>query len=296
MVLIGMAFGQDEQDDIEMNEETNEESPEAIVEGNVLSQKDRAKRPFLVNVGRTNPTTGEQNFMCGGSVLSSLAILTAAHCILDSRTGTPHEPGWIDFFRYDKTDAIGTNGLVRIPLPPGACIPNPGWTPWIDGDRSEDVAICFLPTPAPDGATPITLNTNPRVPASTGVPLDVAGWGLRAEDDHPAAWTVETSVPFVTTLNYITSLECESDPYDWRNHVTASMMCAGAVPGTSWCHGDSGKNFVILSCSICVLYSFLKGYIYLLLIRWSYYIGQRWKQGRNTKACSTSGRCFSLGW
>jgi hypothetical protein len=115
MVLIGMAFGQDEQDDIEMKEETNEESPETIVGGSQLSQKDRAKRPFLVNVGQTNPTTGEQMFLCGGSVLSSSAILTAAHCLF-SHNPTPwtwDPPHWIDFFRYDTTDAIGTNGLVR---------------------------------------------------------------------------------------------------------------------------------------------------------------------------------------
>jgi secreted trypsin-like serine protease len=264
MVLIGIAFGDDAGGIDVIEETTDEDSPETIVGGQQLSQKDRANRPFLVNIGQTDPTLGEL-FLCGGSVISSRSVLTAAHCVTDG-AGNPDDPDWIDFFRYDTTDAIGTNGLVRIPMPAGACVPHPFYNPTT---LDNDVAICFLPVPAPAGATPITLNTDPNVPSSTGVPLDVAGWGLRQEDDHPPDWTMDTTVPFVTTLNYLTPLECNP-----LITTTPAMMCISGV-GTQTCHGDSGKPFLMIwmgnQCT-----HFLTLHFALLIIRGPYRVGKGW--------------------
>ncbi|KAL3788834.1 hypothetical protein ACHAWO_008159 [Cyclotella atomus] len=239
MVLIGMAFGED----IKMDEETNK-GPEEIVNGKTLSVADRANRPWLVNVGWYDPDTGAENFACGGSVISPSAILLAAHCIRDSRDGTWFPPLWIDFFRYNKRHAVGTNGIVRTHLNIGDCVHHEGYQAWVDDDFSEDVAVCILPMPAPAGVTPITLNANPNVPASTGVPLDVAGWGLQREDNHDAPdprEEVPTNVPRVTTLDYNT-------PFDCPVATAATEMCTVTPAGsrlTATCHGDSGGPIVL---------------------------------------------------
>jgi V8-like Glu-specific endopeptidase len=123
MVLIGMVFGED----IEM-EEINE-GPQEIVGGKELSKEDRAKRPFLANVGWNDPTTGTEIFACGGSVISPSAILTAAHCVRNSTDGTWYPPHWIDFFRYDKRDAVGTNGIQRYLLGLADCVHHSDWSP-----------------------------------------------------------------------------------------------------------------------------------------------------------------------
>ncbi|KAL7512977.1 hypothetical protein ACHAXN_010106 [Cyclotella atomus] len=255
MVLIGMAFGQDvegggEVENIDMIsiEETNED-PQEIVGGELLSQKDRAKRPFLVNLGWFNPILAPlDEYRCAGSLISPRSILTAAHCMWDSPSAangwvwTWNPPDFIDFFRYDVTDAVGTGGSVRMLLALNACVPHPGYQPGSLVKMDDDVAICILSTQAPAGATPITLNSNPSVPAPNA-PLDVAGWGVRFEDDHPPGnWQMDTTVPFVTTLNYIAPLTCPT-PH------TATEMCTNA-PGTAECHGDSGTNAFLFRCSV----------------------------------------------
>jgi secreted trypsin-like serine protease len=232
MALIGMAVQVGAEEDIILHEEDgNDNTTQTIVGGQQLSQRDRARRPFLVNVGFIDPIDGHDLFQCGGSLITPRSILTAAHCVLDTALN-PDEPNWIDFFRYDKTDAIGTGGSVRVTLTPGSCVPHWGYL----AGGTQDVALCFLPAPAPAGATPITLNSDPTVPAP-GAPLDVAGWGVRLEEDHnvpepPPRWQERTTVPFVTTLNHV---------FPCAAHPTPSDMCLVA-PDSATCHGDSGKN------------------------------------------------------
>jgi hypothetical protein len=130
-------------------------------------------------------------------------------------------------------------------LTPNSCVPHPQYQPWIDSDRSDDVAICILPTPAPAEIEPITLNANPSVPESSDFPLDVAGWGRIYDDDFD---NVGTDIPYVTTLDYVTNLECTTQ-YDFPSSViTNAMLCAIDV-AESVCQGDSGKRFTCLSKS-----------------------------------------------
>ncbi|KAL7505418.1 hypothetical protein ACHAXN_003194 [Cyclotella atomus] len=224
MVLIGMAFGQDK--DIKMETEQESDGNHTIVNGDELSRRERAKRPFLVNVGWVD-SSGDDLYACGGSVISPSAILTAAHCIRNSTDGTWYPPHWIDFFRYDKRDAVGTNGIQRYLLGLADCVHHSDW----NDDWSADVAICFLPTPAPERIQPITLNTDQNVPAAEGVDLDIAGWGDLWEGGP------DSDTPRFVTMDYTNNANCATayDPGD----ITDVMMCA-YTPAKDACQGDSG--------------------------------------------------------
>ncbi len=73
-------------------------------------------------------------------------------------------------------------------------------------------------------------------PIGPDVPVTVSGWGRTSEGDK-----AELSSTLLEAD--LTTLECNSVP-DYRGHITAFMLCAGAS-GKDSCQGDSGGPLVL---------------------------------------------------
>ena len=224
----------EEQDD-------NDDPPESIIEGVELTRAERKKRPYLVTVLRRNSDGTES--LCGGSIISPNAVLTAAHCLFDGGVVSPSIR--VDFNRWALSD---TSGFFTIPITLGSAVPHDNYDP---STLNNDVAILFLDTQV--SITPIILNTDQNVPGSTGVPLDVAGWGNTSNDGKPG------DVLKATTINYVTTFDCTRPPYNWpTNEVTDSMMCAIGDGTTAHCSGDSGKSFHRIQFRAFVVCAFIR--------------------------------------
>ena len=229
-LLIATAVNAYEKDGINSTSHT-------IIGGEII---EKGSRPYLVAIGSGDK--GEFQY-CGGSLISPHAVLTAtaAHCVFDKTTGKEWDwdaPDWVEFNRYDKCDDTGVV-RIRMYLDRTQCDGDIVYHSGFSIDTFDyDVAVLFLPTAVTDNITPVTLNTDPNVPTANA-PLDVAGWGDDAYGDKP-------SVPFATTVNYLSNEVCTAPPYkELTEEVTEEQMMCAYAKKTDSCQGDSGKQFVL---------------------------------------------------
>jgi serine protease 7 (enterokinase) len=164
-------------------------------------------------------------FTCGGSVLNSEWIITAAHCIYGRNYAT--------FFSFDigvtdrskpNVDSVLKRKVSKIVLHPQ----------YNDRTSTNDIALMKL-------ASPLTYSQNvvaaciPSTPATPGATVYVTGWGTTS-----AGGAVQTQLREVTqTLG--SDAKCVAE---WR-FTAASQICAGLVNGgKDTCQGDSGGPLV----------------------------------------------------
>ena len=159
---------------------------------------------------------------CGGTVLDSKTILTAAHC----KVQTSH------YIMVGKVSRLeGQNVQVSKVINP-----NPNWN---ENTMDNDIMILKL-------STPLTLGSDVQaicLPSATfepsvGSTCFTSGWGTTKENGELPTNLQYVGVPVVSQSS------CNSA---YNNGITANMICAGfAAGGKDSCQGDSGGPFVCI--------------------------------------------------
>jgi secreted trypsin-like serine protease len=178
-------------------------------------------------IGGTDAAAGEFPWMvrlsmgCGGAVVASRVVLTAAHCV--SRTGT-------------NRNITATIGRVRLSAGGGQQIRSTYVfrSPTYSSTLTRDWALIELASATT--ATPLTLAGQGETSLNSG-DFTVMGWGATREGGPQSDTLKKAIVPFVSDAS------CrQSYPQDL---APATEICAGFPQGgVDTCQGDSGGPMV----------------------------------------------------
>lgn len=218
-------------------------SPVKIVPDGPLPQADqRRTAPSTSIVGGTVATPGEYPWQarvypsgytiyCGGSLISTQWVLTAAHCV----DGTSASSFRITLGDHNVSTNEGTEQTFNVTQ----IIMHPSYN---SNTQDNDLALMKLSGTA-------TLNSRVQtIPLATssdsalfapGVYATVTGWGATSQGGSTSNVLREVQVPIVsnTTCN-------ASNAYNGQ--ITGNMICAGlSGGGKDSCQGDSGGPFIV---------------------------------------------------
>ena len=194
-----------------------------IVGGSVVPDD---RYPFMASV--YFDLDGDNNFIpgCGGSILSSRWVMTAAHCMVNSETGEqlPASAVAVLVGALDLTD-LTQGTLVRaqsINVHPAYNIPTSSTDiALIELSEAVDFPVITLPVAGSD------------VPTNDELAI-VTGWGLTQEGGSPSSDLLEVALPIVSHEQCLTS-------YPLSLTLDANVCAGGgASGGRDSCQGDSG--------------------------------------------------------
>jgi len=194
--------------------------------------------PWIGLLGYTRIETGEIEFKCGGTLINSRYMLTAAHCIrIKRRAGLS-----LDIVRLGEwkisTSEDCVDGLVNeecadpiLDLKIEIQIPHLGYS---KKTGNNDIGLLRLDKNVKytDYVRPICLPTLDDLAPNIGTHMVLAGWGS-TENGSQSDIKLKLQVPVVDHGRCAEKIE-------GVGKVTENQLCAGGEKGKDACQGDSG--------------------------------------------------------
>uniref|UniRef100_A0A1A9X0W2 Peptidase S1 domain-containing protein n=1 Tax=Glossina brevipalpis TaxID=37001 RepID=A0A1A9X0W2_9MUSC len=182
--------------------------------------------PYLVNLRENG------QFSCGGSVISSRCVLTAAHCVHKVSPATLT----INAGASRLSDPAQVRQVVKTFVS----------TFYSSSNLDMDVAILKL-NQSLNGPYIATIPLCSKRP-NDDAKVQVSGWGITAENNREPSEQVRTVL-----VNIVPKQQC-IESYAGKAQITSTMFCA-TVPGEKdSCSGDSGGP-VVYNGQVCGIVS-----------------------------------------
>lgn len=201
---------------------------ETRIVGGVKAQE--GEIPYIVSLQANG-----WNHFCGGSLIGSRWILTAAHCVFENGQLGGVDSVWVGL--YDQS-----HSKTAEKIKPYKIYPHPKYNPNPEpykGTHDYDFALIELSQNS--SRKPIKLNMNNiSVTVSQKILAMTAGWGTLNEDSDTTPDILRK-----VTVPLVTNADCSKDPL-YKGKITDRMLCAGyKVGGKDSCQGDSGGPLVM---------------------------------------------------
>lgn len=165
---------------------------------------------------------GGSVYDCGGSILTDTRIVTAAHCVINPRTGARFAPA--SLLVQAGTAQAGSGGVVKRVA---AIDVHPLYQAAPGGVAPDDVAVVTLSSRLTFGATiaPIAL-VQPGAYPAVGTVATITGFGRQVAGGRPDGrlYSLATAIG--------DQLACGAD-------ANAIVLCVSSTTGSA-CEGDSG--------------------------------------------------------
>lgn len=207
-----------------------------LVFGGVDTQ--RGDFPWMVAIYLNKPTG--LSFNCGGSLVSSKSVITAAHCIHTSTKNYRAQEIILYLGRYSlvdwsETGSIATN-VDQIIIHSDYKIHRDSF--------DADVAILIMSKRVEYNqyVRPVCLwEPDSSLQDVEGKRGTVVGWGKDGTD------RVVSNIPKKVDLPIVNTITCIQTSESLSKVVSNRTFCAGTLNGDGPCHGDSGKFFEFYS-------------------------------------------------
>lgn len=216
-----------------------------IVNGTAASSGAHDYVVSILDAGRMTAEGVFQSQFCGGALTTATTVVTAAHCLVNQKSGRVMEP---------KQVVIGFGTTLRSPEPRLVDVASIAIHPAYEIDTAaNDIAVITLVSPQP--RQPTVLPQRPTDASVTaGTKAVVAGWGNRSRTGNNFPDTLQVGAITVfpddtcgggrnATIDGVTFIGFEGDEADAR-----IMICGAGVTASEGiidaCTGDSGGPLV----------------------------------------------------
>ena len=203
------------------------------------------KYPWIVSLSFLD------NHYCGGSVIDSTHILTAAHCVIDPMY--PMEFISVQVHRHDLTasptdEGAQIRGVAKMVVHPNFFRTRIG--------PANDIAVWTLDSPL-NSVAPIALDRNGLDYDDDETEARIMGWGTIYSNGPASTLLLHTNISLVS------SYQCS---LDYRGLIPTTMLCAGTPEGgKDTCQGDSDK-FSLIILILSFLFNGVYSLYYILFI------------------------------
>jgi secreted trypsin-like serine protease len=183
--------------------------------------------PWMVGlVYHGTPTVYDGQF-CGGTLISSKWVLTAAHCVEGKSTSEFYALSGVHNLSADAGTQLGVKQIIQHP-------------DYNSSTDNYDFALLELTTNAPQ--TPVGIYSgSPSAGISstlTGETATVIGWGNTSPDGYNYPERLQQ-----VALPVVSNTTCDAS---YPGDITTNMLCAGySYGGKDSCQGDSGGPLVL---------------------------------------------------